>query len=302
MKKVLKTILKIIIIFLLIIVSISAIRIVLGMVNSTLSDKNQYQAEDFDDGYTPTSDNPDELLFVFAGVDSNGEDMGTRTDTLMLVLANKKSKEIKIISIPRDTRVYVNGSLDKINAAHSYGGMPLTVKTIRDFMGIDLNYFLEVSFQAVVDGVDAMGGIDIDVDQRVADATRMNPGPHRFDGERALWYVRFRKGYSDADLGRIQTQQDFIVSFIKQALSPRNIFKLPKIYKAMSKNMETNVPTSELFSYALAFKNISDADISTFTLDGNPQLIGETCYFIPDRDSVLELRNSLLYNFISQEP
>src|SRR5699024_7242827 len=106
----------------------------------------------------------------FAGVDSNGKDTGTRTDTLMLVLCNKITKDIQIISVSRDTRVFVNGNLDKINSAHSYGGMPLTIKTIREFMGIDLDYFLQVSFEGVVDGVDALGGIDINVDQRVADA------------------------------------------------------------------------------------------------------------------------------------
>lgn len=300
MKKGLKTFLKIVIVVLLIITGLSAVRILLGMTNSSTSEENQIDDTELGENNEIKQKNPDELLFVFAGVDSNGEDTGTRTDTLMLVLCNKTSKEIKIVSIPRDTRVYVNGNLDKINSAHSYGGMPLTIKTLREFMGIDLDYFLQVSFQGVVDGVDALGGIDIDLDQRVADAMRMNPGPHTFDGEKALWYVRFRKGYDDADLGRIKTQQDFVVSFIKQALMPKNILKLPKVYKAMSNNMETNIPFSTLASFAWSFKNISDADISTYTIEGSPEMIGGVSYFVPNTQSVLDLRNSIFYNYLEE--
>lgn len=301
MKKGLKILLKVIIIFLLIVVGLTAIRLIIGMFNSSISEKNQMQASDLDEGNEIIQKNSDELFFLFAGVDSNGEETGTRTDTLMLVLCNKLTKDIKIISIPRDTRVYIDGKLDKINAAHSYGGIPLTIKTIREFMGVDLDYFLQVSFEGVVDGVDALGGIDIDVDQRVADAMRMNPGVHNFDGEKALWYVRFRKGYGDADLGRIKTQQDFVASFIKQALKPKNIFKLPKVYMAMSNNMETNIPFSTLFSFAWDFKNISSANISTYTIDGNPEMIGGTSYYIPSSSSILNLRNTLLYNYINKD-
>lgn len=300
MNKRLKTFLKIIIIILLIVTGFTALRLVAGMLRSSTSDENNVEDSYLGENNVIGQNNPDELLFLFGGVDSNGEKTGTRTDTLMLVLCNKASKDIKIVSIPRDTRVYVNGNLDKINSAHSYGGMPLTLKTLREFMGIDLDYFLQVSFQGAVDGVDALGGIEIDVDQRVADAMNMKPGPHTFDGERALRYVRFRKGYGDADLGRIKTQQDFVVSFIKQALKPKNIFKLPKVYGAMSENMETNIPFSTLASFAWSFKNISDADISTYTIDGYPETIEGVSYFIPDSQSVLDLRNSLLYNYLEE--
>lgn len=294
MKKGLKIFLKTLIIILLALTGFAALRIILGMVNSST---NNNDSEFSQDGEI-SQKNEDELLFLFTGVDSGGEDIGTRTDTMMLVLCNKSSKEIKIVSIPRDTRVYVNGNLDKINSAHSYGGMPLTINTLRDFMGIDLDYYMQVSFQAVVDGVDTLDGIEINVDERVAEAMKMNPGPHKFDGEKALWYVRFRKGYVDADLGRIKTQQDFLVQFIKQALKAKNIFKLPKIYWAMSKNMETNIPFSTLMSFAWNFKNISDAEISTYTIDGSAEMIGGVSYLVPYDSSVLELRNSIFYNYL----
>ncbi|MDD7305565.1 MAG: LCP family protein [Peptoniphilaceae bacterium] len=294
MRKGLKKLLKVLIIILLIITAFTAIRLIFAIINSSTN------SDDFYDNTQFSQPNQDQLFFLFTGLDAEGEDTGSRTDTLMLVLCKKSSKEIKIISIPRDTRVYVNGNLDKINSAHSYGGMPLTIKTLRDFFGIDLNNYLQVSFQGVVDGVDALGGVEVDVDQRVADAMKMNPGPHVFDGEKALWYVRFRKGYNDADLGRIKTQQDFVISFVKQALKPKNLLKLPKLYSAMSKNMKTNIPFSTLASFAWTFKSISNADIATYTVEGSPEIIDGISYLIPNNQSVEDLRNEILYDYLTQ--
>lgn len=271
-------------------------KVVIGY--SSTSEKNEFQGEDLASGNKILQKNPDELLFLFAGVDSTGDKVGTRTDTLMLVLANKVNKTINIISIPRDTLVYIDGEEDKINAAHSYGGMAMTIKTLRDFFGIDLDYFTEVSFQAVVDAVDAMGGVNIDVDEYTADAMEMNPGLHTFNGKEALDYVRFRKGYANADLGRIQTQQDFMVQLIKQMLEAKNILKLPEVFASTGKNIDTNIPLSTMLSFAWSFKNISEADINTYMIDGYADMIDGVSYYIADEDSVSDIRNSILFNYI----
>ena len=126
MKKGFKNILKSILIFLMFIVLFSGIILVINFIKN-----------DNDDSI---SGNGDEFLFLLAGVDSTGEETGTRTDTLMLVKANVDEKSIDLISIPRDSKVEINGYMDKINAAHSYGGIDLTMQTIRDFLGINLTY------------------------------------------------------------------------------------------------------------------------------------------------------------------
>lgn len=299
MSKGLKLFLKAIILILMLFIGVTAFRIIFTMVNNNeISKRNDFDASELSEGNIIEQKDPNELLFVFAGVDNGKKGIGTRTDTLMLVLANKKTKTIDIISIPRDTRVYVDGELDKINAAHSYGGMALTIKTIRDFLGIDLDYYAEVSFQAVVDGVNAMGGLDIDINEDVASAMQMNPGLHTFDGEQALNYVRFRKGYANADLGRIQTQQDFMVQFIKQMLKPKNILKIPEVFLSVSDDIDTNISTSTMISFAWAFKNISESNITTHTILGSPEMIDDISYYIPDKDSTIEMRNTLLYNYI----
>ena len=106
-----------------------------------------------------------ELLFLLAGVDQNDGKNGehTRTDTLMLIKANVDTGSFDIISIPRDCRIKVNGKLDKVNHAHSYGGIKLTLKSLRDFLGVDIDYYVKIDFDAVVKVVDAIGGVEVDV-------------------------------------------------------------------------------------------------------------------------------------------
>ena len=187
-----------------------------------------------------------ETLFLLAGVDSTGEETGTRTDTLMLIKADKDTKTVDMISIPRDSYVSINGNMDKINAAHSYGGIDLTMEVVRDFLGIKIDKYMVISFEAVTKGIDALGGMDVDVSSDVAAAMGINPGIHTMNGDEVLNYVRFRKGYQNADLGRIGTQQDFIKQFIKESTKVKNLPKLPKVYMAMKPYLKTNMSMKEL--------------------------------------------------------
>lgn len=297
-----KRIIKAILIILMGLTVLFAIQLVRGFIGSQIiKDENNFTGSDLGEGNKIEQKNKDELLFVFAGVDATGEKFGTRTDTLMLVLMNKENKTIDIISIPRDTRVNVDGNMDKINAAHSYGGMDDTIKTIRNFLSIDLDYYAEVSFQAVEDGVDALGGVDINVQDQIATAQNIEPGLHHFNGKEALDYCRFRKGYANADLGRISCQQDFVVQFIKNMAKPKNIIKIPGVISKVSSNMDSNISMTTILSFAWAFKNIDDAQINAQTIPGYPDMIDGISYYIPDNEATIDLRNKILYNYLLEE-
>ena len=120
----------------------------------------------------------------------------------MLIKANSKDNSLDMISIPRDSYVSINGKMDKINAAHSYGGIDLTMDVVRDFLGINLDKYMVISFEAVIKGIDALGGMDVDVSEKVGAAMGISPGVHKMTGDQVLHYVRFRKGYQNADLAR----------------------------------------------------------------------------------------------------
>lgn len=300
--KIKKIVIKAILIILMIITVAFAFVFIKGFISSTIvKDENKFTGKDLGSGNKIEQKNEDELLFLFAGVDSTGEKYNTRTDTLMLVLMNKDTKSIEILSIPRDTRVYVKGNLDKINAAHSYGGMDETIKTIRNFLEIDLDYYAEVSFQAVEDGVNALGGVDIKVPEQIASAQEIEPGIHHFDGKQALDYCRFRKGYANADLGRIDCQQDFVIQFIKNMTKPKNILKIPGVISKVNSNMDSNIKMSTILSFAWAFRNIEDAEINTQTIPGYPDMIDGISYYVPDNEATIDIRNKILYNYLLEE-
>ena len=240
----------------------------------------------------------DEFLFLLAGVDSTGEETGTRTDTLMLIKADKDNKTLDMISIPRDSYVSINGNMDKINAAHSYGGIDLTMGVVRDFLGINLDKYMVISFEAVIKGIDALGGMDVDVSTDVASAMGISPGIHTMTGDEVLNYVRFRKGYLNADLGRINTQQDFIKQFIKEATKAKNLPKLPKVYMAMKPYLKTNMSLKELSSLALDFKSVDKENLNSVKLEGEGFDQNGISYYKIYPESIENIRNTYLNSFL----
>lgn len=242
--------------------------------------------------------NDREFMFLLAGVDSTGEDTGTRTDTLMLVNVNKDKNTIDMISIPRDSYVSIRGSMDKINAAHSYGGIDLTMEVVRDFLGINLDKYFVISFDAVIAGINALGGMDVEVSNEVASAMGISPGIRKMAGDEVLAYVRFRKGYQNADLGRINTQQDFMKQFIKEATKAENISKLPSVYKAMKPYIKTNIGLKNLSSLALDFKSVDPSNINSIRLEGEPFNAGGISYFKVYPNSIEEIRQNYLKSYL----
>lgn len=281
-------IIKSIIVFLLFVIVFAAGFILLGFL----------KGEKIENPLADISSPKDEFLFLLAGVDSTGEETGTRTDTLMLIKADGNNKTVDMISIPRDSYVSINGSMDKINAAHSYGGIDLTMTVVRDFLGINLDKYMVISFEAVIKGIDALGGMDVDVSQDVAAAMGINPGIHTMTGDEVLKYVRFRKGYQNADLGRINTQQDFLKQFIKEATKPTNLPKLPKVYAAMKPYIKTNMNIKDLSSLAMKFKLVDSSNLNSVRLEGEGFNMNGISYYKIYPESIENIRSNYLNSFL----
>src|SRR5690606_34572192 len=146
---------------------------------------------------------PDEITFLLLGVDTNdGSKSGSRTDNMMLFKVDKKTSKISVLSIPRDTRTRIRGRAqeEKINHAHAYGGPELSVKAVKDLLGIELEYYVKVDFQIVKEFVDLIGGVEVDVPMDIK-GTNIKKGVQVLNGEQAMEFLRFRKGYIDQDLG-----------------------------------------------------------------------------------------------------
>lgn len=281
-------IIKSIIIFLLFVIVFAAAFILVGF----------FKGENVENPLTGFKESGDEKLFLLAGVDSTGEETGTRTDTLMLIKTDSKDDSVSLISIPRDSYVDINGKMDKINAAHSYGGIDLTMNVVRDFLGINLDKYMVVSFEAVIEGIDALGGMDVDISPEVAGAMGLSPGIHTMAGDEVLTYVRFRKGYQNADLGRINTQQDFLKQFIREATKAKNLPKLPKVYAAMKPYLKTNMSLKDLSSLAMDFKSVDSNRLNSVKLEGEPFNMGGVSYYKIYPESIENIRTSYLNSFL----
>lgn len=226
--------------------------------------------------------------FLLLGVDSKdvSENGNTRSDTMMLFNVNKNTGDVNILSIPRDTRVNIEGRQyqEKINHAFSYGGPDLALRTTSNLLGIDLEYYVVADYNFVKQFVDLIGGVEMDVpvDMVYQDSTitiDLNAGNQVLDGDKALQYLRFRS-YPTADIGRIDAQQKFMKAMINQAITLKNITKVPQMISAYNNNIQTNMPSSVIAKYGLRAPKYDLDNINMVTLPGEPAYINGISYYI----------------------
>lgn len=255
------------------------------------------------------NDEKREIVFLLLGIDSKDSSSakGNRTDTMMLCRYDDTTGGVSILSIPRDTMAIIRGreNKEKINHAHAYGGPELSVKAVKDLLGIDIDYYVRVDYQIVEDVVDLIGGVDVNVpmDMSYNDPTSDPPlyielkkGEQTLNGEKALQFLRFRSGYSNQDLGRIEAQQQFINSAIKKVLNPINIVKIPKFIDSYIKNVDTNIPLDVIAKFALKVKNVDTEKIEMAILPGEPKYINGISYYVHDKEKTQEIVSKLFTN------
>lgn len=229
---------------------------------------------------------------VVMGVDSRPKEDDTgRSDTLFVVMLDPKHQDTSLLSIPRDTRVRIKGhGWDKINHAFAYGGHKLTQDTVEEFLGIQVDHYVQVDFQGFQGLVDAIGGIDINVEKRMYyhdswDGFEVNlrPGMQHLNGKTALQYVRYRD--EEGDIGRIGRQQKFLRAVYDKVLSPAIIPKLPAFLKQVTSMVKTDMTVPELLELAQAMKGLmgsGDKGLHMAMVPGTPQYINDISYWIPD--------------------
>ncbi len=244
---------------------------------------------------------PRELFFVVLGVDGNGLDIekGLRSDVIIVTRVMLESGEIKMLQVHRDSRVPVKGEMMKINAAHSYGGPDLAMKTIGDYLGVKLDYYVKIDFKGVMDIVDLVDGVDFDVpvDMNYDDPTAKPPlhihlkkGMQHLDGKNSHDLLRFRHNnrtdYYPCDLTREQVQLMWLKEFAKTVLQPKNILKLPDLIRTGLNSVSTNIPVTTILSSATAIGNINieKMDMQTIKGDGHKIKSGGWYWFNDEED------------------
>lgn len=257
----------------------------------------------------PKFDNVSILIMGVDSSDNRANQDNARTDSLMLATLNKDKKSVKLVSIPRDSYVYIPevGYSTKINHAHAYGGTKATIETVENLFNIPVDYYLKVNFEAFIDVVDALDGIKVNVpyefreqDSRDrANKVHLLPGTQLLDGEEALALARTRK--LDNDIERGKRQQDIIKSIVNRTVSINSILKYDDIIEAVGSNMTTNMTFSEMKSFISYGTSGLNIDIDTITLDGvNYQ--PEKTYFWKLDDNSLDETRAILQHHLEIKP
>lgn len=244
-----------------------------------------------------------QYLILLVGVDKNGNDDNTdftRTDTIMLISADTKTGEMELLSIPRDSRVKIRDKFDKVNHAHAFGGIELTMQTLRQFLGLDIDYYVQVNYQALINIVDALGGVDYDVPEGInihKGKVKINPGPNHLDGNEVMWYLRTRNIYNNGDIGRVNTQQAFVKAMVDEMVKKSKDMNLMTFISNYIKYVKTNLPMSAMLDLAGHINSFSSDKMSTHTVPGMEQTINGTSYWIPDYDKTWQIVDDNYSNF-----
>jgi len=251
----------------------------------------------------------DNISVLFVGIDDSEArnfESASRTDALMLATLNEKDKSIKLLSIPRDSLVYIpsKGYEDKINHAYGKGGITSTIETVEELLDVPVDYYVQMNFEAFIDVVDALDGIEVEVpfELREKDSTDRNgavylkPGLQTLDGEEALALARTRK--LDNDIERGKRQQEILKSIMKKAASAKSITKYSDVMEAVGDNMQTDLSFSEmkaLIDYATAGSSL---DVETMSLLGADATIDGVYYYQLDEEAlqqtILDLKTHLM--------
>ncbi|MFC5604133.1 LCP family protein [Sporosarcina koreensis] len=206
----------------------------------------------------PSKDNVSLLLI---GVDDSEKrmqgDSHSRSDALLVATFNPEEKSVKLLSIPRDSYVYIPkvGYKDKITHAHAFGGTHAAIESVEEMLDIPIDYYVKMNFNAFIEVVDALGGITVDVpynrlekDENDKNTIQLVKGQQQLlDGRHALALARTRK--LDSDLERGKRQQEILQAIIKEMVSVKSITKYGDVIEAVGDNMKTDMTFKEMTSF-----------------------------------------------------
>lgn len=245
----------------------------------------------------------DHFSILFIGVDDSekrGFGESSRSDALMLATVNQNDHTAKLLSIPRDSYVYIPevGYETKINHAHAYGGPKATIEAVEGLLDIPVDYYVRVNFQAFIEIIDALGGIEVDVPFEIteqdsedrAGAIHLEPGLQNLNGEEALAFARTR--HVDNDIERGKRQQQVIKAVLDKATSVKTLTKFGDVFEAIGSNMKTNLTFDEM-KYLAEFAIKDPITIDSLTLAGEDTTINGIYYYKPDEVALEELKTEL---------
>lgn len=241
-------------------------------------------------------------VILLVGCDNRDGESVARSDTIMLLFLNNDTGDISLLSIPRDSYVNIAGTSTntKINHAFYSGGIKLTKATVEQLTGISIDNYAIIDFNGFKEAIDAIGGVEIYVDSRMykpSEGIDLYEGEQVLNGAQALAYCRYR-GYSNADFGRIEHQQNFIKTLAEQMLSSATISSIPDLVKIAYKYVETDMKMTDAIDIGKFMLSMDYDNIQTYHFEGVCMYLKEysqwLSYVILQEDEVVSILSEIV--------
>ncbi|HFR3154475.1 TPA: LCP family protein [Streptococcus suis] len=280
---------------------------------STDAISKTFKQLDGEEKITPI-DATEPLTILLMGVDMDqatrgGDWEGGRSDSMILVTVNPKTKETNMMSLTRDIMVEIaeangesSGTVEKLNHSYSYGQAPMAIATIEKMMDINIDRYIEINMDGLVELVDAVGGIEVNntlgfpisiSEHEPAYTSIVQPGKQLVNGDQALVYARMRYDDPEGDIGRQRRQREVITAIIKKLLQLDGFTQYKKILTAISNNMRTNIEISPVTIPNLLGYKDSVSKLNSYQLRGVDQMVDAIYYQLPTSTHLLEMQNVL---------
>lgn len=201
----------------------------------------------------PISENTTNILLL--GSDARPGETGGRSDTMMLFSYNRENGKVSLLSFMRDSWVKIDGhGFNRINAAYAFGGVGLSINTINENFGLDVQNYITVGFEEFIKAVDEIGGIELTLSQKEADyinkqnsTSVIKEGVNNLNGAQTLIHARNRH-VGNGDFERTRRQREVLFAIFTKLKSIRDPAALIKVFDIVMKNVKTNVSPDLLFT------------------------------------------------------
>lgn len=231
---------------------------------------------------------------LLLGVDEREGDSG-RSDTMIALTINPEKQNVKMLSIPRDTRTNIIGhnTEDKINHAFAFGGVKMSMDTVEDFLNIPIDYYIKINMEGFKDMVDSVGGVTVQNELDFTyDGVHFPKGNIMLNGDDALKFSRMRYEDPNGDFGRQTRQRQIIQGIIQNGASISSLTNYGDIFSALSKNIQTNLTIDDMVDIQKNYRTVSK-EINQLSISGEGTKINGVYYYLVTNEEKQRLQAEL---------
>jgi LCP family protein required for cell wall assembly len=244
------------------------------------------------------------INILLMGIDDGDQEYPNaprRSDAMIVASINQENGAVNLLSIPRDTRVAIQGQkgFEKITHAYYYGGPTLAVHTVEQLLQVPIHYYIVIDWQAFIKTVDILGGADLYVENNMNYedpyanlVIHLTKGYQHLDGCKAGQYVRFRSDEL-GDIGRVQRQQRFLKAITEQTMHAGAWLKVPSLMSVLWENVKTDITLFKMMKLANSLKSFKSSELRGDMLPGNFATIDGISFWVHDQEQTNQLMDRL---------